>query len=588
MTAYRITQRTPLFKAGNIMSDRLGIVEVDTEIDGAEVSGGFVRTRIDAVSVDEGFVSRLAAEPQPTLPQPIPADRVGAFIALVTRMARDCETDRDYLLAVAYAGTTNLTKLGGEGDARIGPFQLTADEWKDAITVGPARARGFVADDRYRWSSQSEVAARLASDAARRFRDAVGRAPVFSELYFMQLYGDGALELLRGDRSARCRDLVAGPQAAGSYAAELATSDGTLGQALDELQGRLLRAYLEVRGEIDKQPPEIRFFRIDEGEPPWLTVARAEMQRGVAETPENKNSDDIKVYLTATGLADLSNNTPWCGAFLAYCLKTCGDKAVADSVKVPDAAGAGWWAGWGQPAGAPFTAGTVVVLKAGDGSAGHVGLIVGAAGDEISVLGGNQGGGGGPDRVSIVPFPAEQILATRFLAPTVAPTVAGIDGAALATAGVAASPGDETFVARAPGIMRDLMRDLPGLTAVQAGGILGNIGHECLGFRELHQLGMPEGKGGHGWCQWDGARRVAFLKWAADGTMDWRSDRANYTYLVHELRSTEAHALAQLKRQTSLEAAVISFDQLFERSGVKNIDSRLRYGRLAMLAFGEG
>src|SRR5262249_31587600 len=153
-------------------------------------------------------------------------------------------------------------------------------------------------------------------------------------------------------------------------------------------------------------------FPSNSGEPPWLTVARSEMSRGVSETPQNKNTDDIKAYLAATNLTDPQSNTPWCGAFLAFCMKTSGSAAVASSVRIPDAAGAGWWSNWGREVSAPFPAGTVVVLRSTAGTAGHVGLIVeGSNANTIRVLGGNQGGGGhGPDKVSIVPFPASQVM----------------------------------------------------------------------------------------------------------------------------------------------------------------------------------
>ena len=591
MTSYTVTQRTPLFQAANMASPRLGIAEAGADIEGAVDNGGFVKTRIDSVAVGDGFISILALAEKPTLPQPIPDDMVGVFIALVTRLARDFATDRDYLLAIAYAGTNNLKALGGAADARLGPFQYAEKEWKDAITTGPAREQGFTADDRYRWSSQAEVAARLAADATKRFHDALGRLPKLPELYFTQLMGETAFDLLKGDPNAKCSLFIKDPPA-GSFAAELAAGIDTITSALDKLKQRLLTAYLVARVEIDKQPPEIRFFRPGEGaitgEPPWVTVARAEMARGVSETPANKNSEDIKVYLRTTNLPDLDGTTPWCGAFLAFCMKTCGLKEVADLIK-PGAAAVSWWeTNWGQPVAPPYPVGTVVILDTAAGAAGHVGLIVGTDATTIQVLGGNQGGHGGPDKVSIVPFPLTAIHSTRIMAVPVPAAVAGItiDLKAVANVGASATPGDATFIAKAPGIMRNLIRDLPGLTAAQTGGILGNLGHECAGFRELHQLGMPDGQGGYGWAQWDGARREAFFQWARDHGLQWPSDDANYSYLLHELQTSERGSLEELLRQTSVEAAVVSFDSRFERSGVKAMDSRIRYARLAMVAFG--
>jgi uncharacterized protein (TIGR02594 family) len=586
MADFTITQDTPLFQAANMASAILGIAKAGTEIQGEEAHG-FVKTRIDSVAVGDGFIGFGALKDKPTLPQPISDDRVGVFIALVTRMARDLKTDRDYLLAVAYARTNNLKALGA-GAGPIGPFQFSAKEWSDATTGGPARGRGFTPEDRYRWSSQAEVAARLTADLTKRVEEAVGAPPKFTELYFAQLYGEGALDLLKGDRNAKCSDVIKYP-APDSFAAELAKSADTIGQAVAKLELPLFTAYLAARVEIDKQPPEIRYFRVGEapvlGDPPWVTVARAEMARGVSETPENKNTPDIKAYLKVAGLDDPGSDTPWCGAFLAFCMRTCGIKEVEDSVKVGAALAAWWGENWGNDVLAPYPVGTVVVLNAAAGAAAHVGLIVGSDATTLQVLGGNQGN---PGKVSVVPYAVGRIRKTRMMAVPAPAAVAGlnIDMAALQRIGGTATPYDADFITKAPSIMRDLMRDLPGLTATQAGGILGNIGHECGGFQQLLQLGVPEGQGGMGWCQWDGARREAFLKWANDHVQPWRSPEANYSYLVNELRTTEAGALEELMRQSSLEAAVVSFDNRFERSGVKALDKRIRYARLAMIAFG--
>ncbi|MBY0324874.1 MAG: TIGR02594 family protein [Reyranella sp.] len=592
MADFTVTQDTPLFAAANMASPMLGVVKAGMDIQGEEQQG-FVKTRVDQVAVEEGFVAFLALQEKPSLPQPISDDRVGVFIALITRLARDVGADRDYMLAAAYAGTNNLKNLGGPGDGPIGPFQMSAKDWNEAITTGPAQGLGFTSQDRYRWSSQAEVAARLTAAAMASYQEAMGKAPQFAELYFARLYGNGGHDLLKGDRSAKCSDIIK-DAAPGSYADKLAKGAGTIASVIDDLKASLIAAYTVAREEIDKQPSAIRFFRKDEkpatGEPPWLTVARAEMFRGVSETPDLRNTADIKAYLRVAGLDDPGDKTPWCGAFIAFCMKTCGVKEIADSV-VRSAGLASSWENWGSPVSEPFPPGTVVVLNDNAGNAGHVGLIVGSDAANVQVLGGNQGGGRvGPDKVGIVPFARSSIRKTVIMAVAPPPAVAGIGAevnlVALRDAGGSATPQDADFATKAPRVMRDLMRDLPGLTSFQAAAILGNIGHECGGFRQLVQIGLPEGKGGMGWCQWDGARRGTFLAFAADRKLNWRSDEANYGYLLQELRGTEKAAFDSLLRQTSLEAAVVNFDERFERSGVKALDKRTRFARLALAAFG--
>ena len=51
-----------------------------------------------------------------------------------------------------------------------------------------------------------------------------------------------------------------------------------------------------------------------------------------------------------------------------------------------------------------------------------------------------------------------------------------------------------TFMAKAPGIMRKLMRDFPKLQLDDAAAILGNLGHECNGFTKLQEM-APTVKG---------------------------------------------------------------------------------------------
>jgi hypothetical protein len=76
----------------------------------------------------------------------------------------------------------------------------------------------------------------------------------------------------------------------------------------------------------------------------------------------------------------------------------------------------------------------------------------------------------------------------------------------------------------------------------QADGVFGNLGEESNGFSQLHQVGGN----GLGWAQWDD-RRQNFEKWASDHGLTVEDDEANYGFLVHELKTTENHALAALQ-----------------------------------------
>lgn len=140
------------------------------------------------------------------------------------------------------------------------------------------------------------------------------------------------------------------------------------------------------------------------------------------------------------------------------------------------------------------------------------------------------------------------------------------------------------FKQKAPGIMSQLMKDFD-LIDVQAAGILGNLGHECAGFQHLHELGQPENRGGYGWAQWTGPRRVTFFDWCREHQLDWESDEANYGFLKHELETSERRTIPAVSKASNLADAVRAFERNYERAGVVNYKSRIRWGQIALSAF---
>jgi hypothetical protein len=132
----------------------------------------------------------------------------------------------------------------------------------------------------------------------------------------------------------------------------------------------------------------------------------------------------------------------------------------------------------------------------------------------------------------------------------------------------------------APIVMADLMRDF-GLTSVQAAGILGNIGRECGGFTD-----MVEDRGsGRGMCQWSSTRGAAFLSWCKKLGKPISDLDANYTFLRHELQSTERGAILAVKRQKTIAGATKAFMDVFERPGVPALSDRVRWANLALAAY---
>lgn len=137
------------------------------------------------------------------------------------------------------------------------------------------------------------------------------------------------------------------------------------------------------------------------------------------------------------------------------------------------------------------------------------------------------------------------------------------------------------FAKRAPWVMGALIKDF-GFTVEQAAGILGNIGHECAGFTKLHEVGQPEGRGGYGWCQWNGPRRQTFMAWCEDADLPWESSEANYGYLKAELESTYGDTVGAVLKAKGIKEAVRAFERNFERAGVVSYMSRERWANLAL------
>jgi hypothetical protein len=143
----------------------------------------------------------------------------------------------------------------------------------------------------------------------------------------------------------------------------------------------------------------------------------------------------------------------------------------------------------------------------------------------------------------------------------------------------------EVFPAECRRLGPRLMCDL-GLTEVQAAGLLGNLGHESGGFRQLQEIApaVPGSRGGWGLAQWTGPRRAAMEAWCRAHGLDPASPEAGYGYLCVELRTTEAPALAALKQALTLEAATEAVCRHFERPGIAALASRLIWARRALAA----
>jgi uncharacterized protein (TIGR02594 family) len=136
---------------------------------------------------------------------------------------------------------------------------------------------------------------------------------------------------------------------------------------------------------------------------PWMDIARSKM--GQAEIPGPPANPDIVEFLYSTTLDGPDkerDETPWCSAFVNWCIEQVGYQGT-------DSAWARSWLAWGQEADwNNLLPGAIVVLRRGENS-GHVGFFVGSDDQSITLLGGNQG-----DRVCEASFPQSRILGIRI------------------------------------------------------------------------------------------------------------------------------------------------------------------------------
>ena len=134
-------------------------------------------------------------------------------------------------------------------------------------------------------------------------------------------------------------------------------------------------------------------------EPCWITEGRRHL--GLAEIPGQASNPTIQRWLRKLGAWWNDDATPWCGTYVAHCLREC-------SIAPPKA----WYRAkayldWGLVLDTPRV-GCIVVYERQGG--GHVGFVLGKDRDyRLLTLGGNQG-----DAVTIRAFEQYRVLGYRW------------------------------------------------------------------------------------------------------------------------------------------------------------------------------
>lgn len=144
----------------------------------------------------------------------------------------------------------------------------------------------------------------------------------------------------------------------------------------------------------------------------------------------------------------------------------------------------------------------------------------------------------------------------------------------------------QVFASKAPKYMKKLMEDF-SFQVLDAAAIMGNCGYESNGTTTLQEIKpvVPGSRGGFGWFQWTGPRRVAFESYCKRNNLNPKDDDANYRFLFTELVGPEKKAVARTKAATGLEGKVRAFEESYERAGVKNYAARNQWARRALAAW---
>ena len=427
MATFRVTVDATVLAAPSFGAASLGIARAGSTVEGTPDPSDlvFMKGTVSLAGVaTTGFLMRSKlVEASSPVPEPLLGDAdVDFFCQLVTDAARTYAVDRDYLMAVAYTESAGLKQLGNVNSSAIGPFQFIEETWNRLVASSAAMPLGLAPSDRGSWRFQPAIAALLAREIQSALNTALGRVPKLGEMYCGHVFGtSGASKFLAGNRARPFKDAYIEATSPASYEKVLKGNasvimDGATGRTVDgvvgELGRRLDEGYLGAATIIDRQSPATRFVHAENGDPHWLMVAREELYRGVYEYPGANNNARITSYHAASGTANSIDEVPWCGAFVTFCMKQTRDPIIIGAI-VNGPATAASWLGWGKQATAPYSAGTVVVLKPqAAGSSGHVGfLLPGAVVGKIKLLAGNQGN---PAHVSVIEFADTEVAAGGY------------------------------------------------------------------------------------------------------------------------------------------------------------------------------
>ncbi len=170
--------------------------------------------------------------------------------------------------------------------------------------------------------------------------------------------------------------------------------DVTAGPYTIVLPDIVIHGKVPKQGEVEAVPQETS------DEPPWMSIARAEL--GEKEIAGKKNNPRIVEYHHAVSSKISDDETPWCSSFVNWVMKEAGYEGTKSAVALS-------WKKYGRKLSKPALGAIAVIdwsFKGGKNvGKGHVGFVAGKQGKNIVLLGGNQS-----DQVKLSAFKASLIV----------------------------------------------------------------------------------------------------------------------------------------------------------------------------------
>lgn len=121
-----------------------------------------------------------------------------------------------------------------------------------------------------------------------------------------------------------------------------------------------------------------------------------------------------------------------------------------------------------------------------------------------------------------------------------------------------------------------------GLTPVQAAGVVGNLDQESYMDPTIHQIGGGPGRGLAQWStggRWDTYPGDNLVEFANNAGVDRYGLQVQLDFIWYELTEFSYYGLAQLRAATTIDAAVVAFQDKYEGCGTCHTDRRIAYAQ---------